>query len=428
MYPAQQQPQRMGDNGRNRRRKPIWAGALLLLAVAVVFALTQLFAGCASGKDGAAPGGVVNVPVGSPTAPSVGTATPPSSSGSSGSTPVVPTPTPQLSDLSVYFGGGDGTFYSLNAATGAKRWTYSTGGRATRPVDVNGTVYFGTDSGYVFALRNGQLVWRTSLGADIFGRPAIDDHTIYVGTSGTSSSGAGTNTIFALDVGSGAVRWHYTASSDVNSAIVVASGVVYAASSDGYALALSASEGSPLWKHNIGTTIGPGSVFQTPTTTVADGMVLLGGDDGSVHALNAGSGSVKWSFQAGSGITGKPAFANGIVYAGTQDHTVYALDASSGSKLWSHRLSDVVGTMIVDDGVVYAPSSDGALYALDAGTGAVLWRFIAPDQNSLDCWPASTQGIVFFSCGARVSAVKRDGSQLWAYLAFDALFPATVGT
>ena len=53
----------------------------------------------------------------------------------------------------VYVGSDDNKMYALNAATGTKEWSYSTGGSVvSSPAVVNGVVYFGSEDDYVYAL------------------------------------------------------------------------------------------------------------------------------------------------------------------------------------------------------------------------------------------------------------------------------------
>jgi outer membrane protein assembly factor BamB len=58
----------------------------------------------------------------------------------------------------VYVGSDDSNVYALNATTGAKLWSYSTGGGVySSPAVVNGVVYVGSLNGgvYAFSLKKG---------------------------------------------------------------------------------------------------------------------------------------------------------------------------------------------------------------------------------------------------------------------------------
>ena len=54
----------------------------------------------------------------------------------------------------VYFGSDDHSFYSLNAQTGSKLWSYSTGGNiVSSPAIANGMVYIGSDDNILYAFK-----------------------------------------------------------------------------------------------------------------------------------------------------------------------------------------------------------------------------------------------------------------------------------
>src|SRR5262249_34437168 len=60
---------------------------------------------------------------------------------------------PAVSKGIVYFGSENGSFYALNSATGAKLWSYATGGGVrSSPAVVDDVAYFGSGDGNVYAL------------------------------------------------------------------------------------------------------------------------------------------------------------------------------------------------------------------------------------------------------------------------------------
>jgi len=59
---------------------------------------------------------------------------------------------PAVANGVVYVGSFDNNVYALNAKTGAKLWSYTTGSYVwSSPVVVNGTVYVGSYDGNVYA-------------------------------------------------------------------------------------------------------------------------------------------------------------------------------------------------------------------------------------------------------------------------------------
>jgi polyvinyl alcohol dehydrogenase (cytochrome) len=104
---------------------------------------------------------------------------------------------PVVADGRLYFGGTNGVFYALNAATGKLIWRFNTrrvihvASNALRdgPAIAGGVVYFGDQHANLFALdaQTGKLRWRTKLdshpAAVITGSPIVYDGRVIVGVS-----------------------------------------------------------------------------------------------------------------------------------------------------------------------------------------------------------------------------------------------------
>jgi outer membrane protein assembly factor BamB len=157
--------------------------------------------------------------------------------------------------------------------------------------------------------------------------PTIDADTVNVGS--------GDGNIYALDAGSGALRWKFRTSNVVQASPAIANGLVYIGSWDSY-----------------------------------------------FYAIDAKSGQERWRFKTGEdheianqvGIQSSAVIADGVVYLGCRDSNLYALDAVSGAKKWAHSTkgSWVISTSIGKDGTLYFAMSDsGLLHAVDANTGVL---------------------------------------------------------
>lgn len=74
----------------------------------------------------------------------------------------------------VYVGGNNGNIYALAAATGKKKWSYSTGEQVfSSPAVVGGTVYAGSANGTIYALNadTGALQWSHPTGKAVYSSP-----------------------------------------------------------------------------------------------------------------------------------------------------------------------------------------------------------------------------------------------------------------
>ncbi len=85
----------------------------------------------------------------------------------------------------VYVGAADGNVYALNASTGAKLWSYATGGEVeSSPAVANGVVYVGSDDDNVYALNasTGAKLWSYTTGSIVDSSPAVANGVVYIGS------------------------------------------------------------------------------------------------------------------------------------------------------------------------------------------------------------------------------------------------------
>jgi len=273
---------------------------------------------------------------------------------------------PTVTDGLVYAGSGDGNIYALNARTGAKAWSFLTGSAViSSPTVADGTVYIASQDGNVYALnaRSGAMIWKFPTGSSIESSPTVADNVVYVGSDD--------HDVYALNARSGAMIWKFSTGFLVQSSPTVAGNVVYVGSDDHDVYALNARSGAEIWNFPTGD-----DVFSSPT--VAGNMVYVGSVDGSVYALNARTGTEIWNFLTEDEVLSSPTVANGVLYVGSNDSSMYALNARTGAKVWSFLAGDeVTSSPTVTNGVVYFGSLDDNLYALNARTGARIWKFPA---------------------------------------------------
>jgi outer membrane protein assembly factor BamB len=268
---------------------------------------------------------------------------------------------PTIVDGVVYVGSGypDFSIYALNARTGAKLWSYTTGSYVdSSPAVANGVVYVGSDDDNVYALsaRTGTPLWSYHTGGSVNSSPVVANGVVYVGSDDFN--------VYALNASTGVKLWNYNIGSVVYSAPAVADGVVYVDSWYSSIYALNAYTGVELWSYDTSDRVDS-------SPAVAYGAVYFGGLDFTVHALDAHNGANLWSYSLPGRVDSSPAVANGVVYVGADDNNVYALDASTGVYLWSYPTGGYVASSpSVVDGVVYVGSYDGNVYAFGMKNGS----------------------------------------------------------
>lgn len=143
----------------------------------------------------------------------------------------------------VYVPSGKGTFYALNAATGALLWKRAITGTSSSPAVQGGVVYVGSgvDNGFFYALSagTGNILWKVNTGG-IPSSPTVVTGTVYVG-------GGNTNVI-ALRAANGHQVWNTKVDATVNSSPAVVGGRVYFATQNGTVYSLDAATGHIVWR------------------------------------------------------------------------------------------------------------------------------------------------------------------------------------
>jgi eukaryotic-like serine/threonine-protein kinase len=305
---------------------------------------------------------------------------------------------PAISGGTVYVGSADRVVYALNAADGAVRWRYKTAGAVnSSPAVAGDTVFVASADGNLYALgaSDGKLQWKfATAGERRFTAPGIhgatprtesmpDPFDVFLSSptvvAGVVYFGSGDHHVYAVDAGSGSLRWKFETGNVVHASPAIADGVVYIGSWDRNLYALNAATGALVWKFQTGDdTEIYNQVGIASSAAVAAGTVFFGCRDGHFYALDAKTGARKWAHDNKKGwVIASPAIERGIVYFPTSDGERFkALDAATGDTIYdiSNKAVSFSSPAIARDTVFYG-SSDGWLHAVDASTGRVKAEF-----------------------------------------------------
>jgi uncharacterized repeat protein (TIGR01451 family) len=169
---------------------------------------------------------------------------------------------------------------ALKASTGGPLWSFQSFGSFGPPAVANGVVYIGSQDDNLYALNatTGTKLWSYTTGGGLFGSPAVTDGMVYVGSSDGS--------VYALNASTGAKVWSYGNGSDGYSSPAVANGVVYIEAGNSL-YALNASTGAKLWSYFIG-------LSSSSSPAVVNGAVYIGAEDtttgeGDLYAFSVGA-------------------------------------------------------------------------------------------------------------------------------------------
>ena len=343
---------------------------------------------------------------------------------------------PAVSNGIVYVGGSDWYLYALDAGSGQEKWKFLTDyGVTSSPAVSDGAVYVGSWV-YLYALdaRDGREKWKFLAGdaidatasspvgpgyAPTKSSPAVSDGVVYFG----SDSGF----LYALDTASGQEKWRFQTGDNEyfsydhsnHSSPAVSDGVVYVGSNEGFLYAVDAQSGQEKWRFQAGD-----EVRSSPA--VSDGVVYFASIEydpvsvptleelerrsGYLYALDAQSGQEKWRSRA-EDVFSSPAVSNGVVYFSGHADNPQPVDSGSGG-LW-------IGEMGI---VVERPSAlgDAPLAALDVATGEELWQFpkahnFLPYGLGTDPSPSISGGVVYFVAddGRLCALDTTTGQKLW---------------
>ena len=202
----------------------------------------------------------------------------------------------------VFFPGGDGWIYGINARTGEKLWR--------------------------FDLNPKDAVWPKTRNYGI-STPVFSGGRVFMSAGQDPDHGNGIGHTYCIDPArrgditeSGRVWQHDKINRSISTA-AVADGLVYISDFKGLLHCLDVRTGKPYWTFDM---MAP--VWGSPL--VADGKVYLGDQDGDVAVLKAGTEMKKISeIDMGSSVCSTPVPANGVLYIMTSSE-LYAIARSAG--------------------------------------------------------------------------------------------------
>jgi len=286
-----------------------------------------------------------------------------------------------------------------SGATGYIKWSKLTtvpGATSQIVGDLNGTAYYLSGGGSLYAVSGGSIKWIYAANAHM-GPVVGPDGTIYV---------VGAQNVQAVNP-QGNLLWRYNSATPLTSLVTVGSGGKLYVASDHNLQAISAF-GKLQWSKAFGDTIGQpvaspngnvivsggglglssvaadGTIAWSESTAPlamsqpaigADGTIYLGYNGGKFSALNP-DGTAKWN--GTSSLAGPTALnaveSNGTVYVATSLGT--EAFSSTGTSIWTS--SDVTGNVAIGpNGLIYSGSdafnANGTVaYSIPAGGAAVV--------------------------------------------------------
>lgn len=230
--------------------------------------------------------------------------------------------TPMLDNGRLYIPTAEGRIAIIDAADGVVVETIRTSDRRIwgAPALRGSTIYLGDlDNGVTVALNttSGDLVWEQEISGPTAADLALDGDLLLVG--------AFDQHLHALEVANeGRERWAFDGDGWFLGRPLVRSGVVYAATMNGFVYAIDRATGSEIWSFEA-----TDAEFRAAPVTVGGNLVAVA-RDGRVFALNLSSGALAWEQDAttSGNVNANPLVIDNEIYLVTSQHNLVRVDAS----------------------------------------------------------------------------------------------------
>ncbi len=337
---------------------------------------------------------------------------------------------------SIVIGSNNQVLYGLNPQSGEKNWELGLSFPVkSSPILYKGSVYLAhsnRDSLFKIDGKTGSVTNRFAFGGGATGclaTPVTDGELIYL----ASMSGG----IYALDTGTGDIKWSYMTTGPIESSPVIHNDYIYITNTVGSIYCFEKRNGTiyppgpalPKWELHL-----PAAQFVS-SPAIAEPYLFVGSiSDSNMYCVYVDTPVVRWTYKTLGGIRSSPAAyggtcifgandfrlycldttidpfmgiftpearwidsmhseitsspyaSNQTIYVGCKDYRVYAVRVINGTVKWSFSSNGIItSSPLVYNGMVYVGSYDKYLYALDTLRGTLRWKTNINGQ--IDCSP-----------------------------------------
>ena len=296
------------------------------------------------------------------------------------------------------------------------------GGAIFSPAIVGNAVFVADQKGGVYRIEAGRIVWKVDAGQALSAGVGADIHMVVVGTAKGG--------VLAFDAETGKALWQSQVSSEVLAAPAVSGEGVAVRSGDNRIFLLDARDGARKWMYE--RPMPALSVRSVGAPVFADRYVFAGFPGGKLMALSLTNGAPVWEGAVAqpkgtteldrvADIVSPPAIDGTQICAVAFQGKVACFDmAQGGSLIWSRDLSSARG-LVLDGRYLFVTDDDGVVYGLDRLSGSSLWKqdklrrrnVTAPAVRGNVVAVGDVEGYVHFLSreeGAFVGRSKTDGS------------------
>ncbi len=340
---------------------------------------------------------------------------------------------PVVADNTVFVATGAGTVIALDQRTGTPTWFHNIGGPITMtPLVADGLVFVGTHTVnsdlYALDESTGTPRWHAKMRGYARGAPILVGGTMLIGQSGGDPPMCIQGGVLAYQATTGVLLWTWNTDPTPNEGgavwspisyggndIVFGTGNTCTASANANGLIRLTTDGKQEWQL-------PPQVSPTVDDDWGGSQLLYAGNiysinkDGYFYGVNGSTGAIMFKLQLttfdGAGSIGSPA-TNGMAFvvptgflkmdAGGYYSAAVLGVSLAGGLIWTVPTLDTVpgGAAITND--VAFVSIDYRLAALQVSTGKELWSFTPPGQIYASASPAVVStGVYYANIGGEV--------------------------
>lgn len=258
-------------------------------------------------------------------------------------------------------------------------------------------VFWGSENGAVFAINQntGELVWQANVPGEVISKPALDSNLVIINTA----SGA----LVALDHETGEEQWKAEQSVPPlslrgASGVVVNSGGAFVGLASGDVGVFIIENGQQGWTKEIGEPSGATELQRIVdvdvTPVIASGKVYAISSNGNLAAIDLRSGRELWKRKYSS--YRKLTVSGATIYATDIQGHVYAINRESGMEVWSNlELTNrgTTGAISIKDYVVVG-DFEGYLHWIDKNDGSIVARHQV-DSSAIYTTPVVKDGLIY---------------------------------
>jgi eukaryotic-like serine/threonine-protein kinase len=260
--------------------------------------------------------------------------------------------TPTADANLIYLACTNNMLYAIDTGTYAVKWSFPTGGPImSSPVVYNGYVYFGCDDGSVYGIDktlgpSGTSNWSWNpVSGGIHTYPTKFRSSPAIGATRTAAwtdtpvlcIGADDSSVYCFQLVGGSTgnvfKWAFKTGGSVESSPSIYGGACVFGSFDDTVYCVDIITGADRWKYGTKS-----EVYSSPYCV--NNVVYIGSYDYNLYALNFTNGQERWSFATAGLIKSSPIAYGNNIYVGSFDKSVYAIDSTTGQLKWKFLINN----------------------------------------------------------------------------------------